>query len=148
MKTLIVILVLFSSSLFAEIFNCTLTQFNDGVGGEMTYEALVDIGDKKSSVLSLSDIETGKSYDWITDLDSVGKIYFKKPNPFSMNKNTEYDLYITRSSSDYFNGIFFEREIGNEYPKIFFIEAYNEPTRIQIFDTWDTFGAVHKGTCD
>ena len=68
LKTLTIIFVLFSSSISAEIFNCTLTQFNDAVGGEMTYEALVDIGDNKSTVLSLSDIETGKSYDWIIDL--------------------------------------------------------------------------------
>ena len=85
MKILIVILVLFSTSLFADVFNCEVTQQSKNYG-DTTYNVLVDTGSEDLSVLTLSDAKTGEFKELISEVYSVGKIYFNKGNPYSTEK--------------------------------------------------------------
>mgnify|MGYP001305033494 FL=1 len=146
MKILIAIIILFSSSSFAEIYNCKITAFNNDQVESMTYNALIDTGDDDLSSLALIDIETGEFKDFIVEIFSVGKIYFEKPSPFSINENVDFTFYVTEDQGNYYNGFFFEKVTN--YPKIISIIEYENPTEVIIYDTFDLIGGVHKGICE
>lgn len=151
MKILIIILVLFSSHAFGKIYNCTITILEGG-DGKITssdeilpYDILIDTGNEEDEdVLAILDYETGKFKNIVADIRSVGKIYFKKPSPFSFD-NLDLPFYITINQSDFYTGFFFDDTF---YPKIISIREYKNPTAIIIYDTFDLWGGIHKGICE
>ena len=64
MKTLIIILVLFSSHAFGKIYNCTITILEGGDGkitSRLPYDILIDTGNEEDEdILAILDYETGK----------------------------------------------------------------------------------------
>ena len=108
MKILILILVLFSSHAFGKIYNCTITILEGGGDGKITssveilpYDILIDTGNEEDEdVLAILDYETGKFKNIVADIRSIGKIYFKKPSPFSSD-NLDLPFYITINQNSY-----------------------------------------------
>ena len=142
MKTLIAILVLFSTSLLADVFNCEVTQQSKNFG-DATYDVLVDTGSEDLSVLTLSDVQTGEFKELISEVYSVGKIYFNKGNPYSTEK-IDADIYFTRSGSESHYGIFFI----DRFPKTITLELWHkEENKIFITDTESMFGHLQIGKC-
>ena len=141
MKTLISILVLFSTSLLADVFNCEVTQQSKNFG-DITYNVLVDTGSKDLSVLTLSDVQTGEFKEVLSEVYSVGKIYFNEGNPYSTMK-TDADVYFTRSASESYYGIFFM----DRFPKTISLELWEEEDQIVITDSESIFGYLQIGIC-
>jgi len=147
-----IIIVLFSSSVFAKVYNCTVTILEGGnskivdMSQVVPYEFIIDTGNEDNEdVLALLDEVTGNFKKIIVPINSVGKIYFIKPNPFHYTENIDVAFYITDSQRDFYTGFFFD---GTYYPKIITIREYENPTLVVIYDTFDIWGGTHKGTCE
>ena len=141
MKTLIVILVLFSSSVFADVFNCDITQQELNYGKEK-YQIVVDTGDEELSVITLGEAETGNFKNLITEVWGIGKIIFLEGNPYK-NKTFSSNFYITKIGTESYYGVFFH----DSFPKTITLELVEDPDKIIITDSESMFGHLQVGTC-
>ena len=141
MKTLVVILVLFSSSLFAEVFNCEMILTGEKYGNQK-YKLLVDTGNEEFSYLGTFD-ENGKIKEIIYDVVSVGKIYLDTGNPYSLGKVNK-DVYFHHKNSHEHVGIFY----ANSASTINITKMFSDNWKIYITDTTSNFDYVQKGVCE
>ena len=99
-KLIFIIVLFFSTSVFAEVFNCELVL--KGSNKDQKYPVLVDIGEENTDkVLTTADIETGEfAGNILSEVQSIGKIYFDIGNPYSSGKHdTEVFPYYNLPST-------------------------------------------------
>lgn len=141
MKTLIVILVLFSSTVFAEVFNCEMTLTSDKFGTQK-YKLLVDIGNDSELLLTTQSYE-GELTEIIQQIQSVGKIYFDVGHPYGLRKE-DSSVYFTAVNKNEKLGFFFIRSASTIN-----INKINKEGVWKIFisDSDTNFDLVQKGIC-
>ena len=144
-KLIFIIVLFFSTNLFAEVFNCELVY--KGIQTDQKYPVLVDIGEENTDkVITTADIETGKfAGNILSEVQSVGKIYFDIGNPYVVGKE-DTEVFFTAVTSYYKIGLFFP--------------SYNSPSTIEITrmngEGWeifiaDTYIQTHRlqtGVCE
>ena len=142
MKILLILFVLlFSSSVVAEVFNCELTLTSEKFGNQK-YKVLVDTGDKGLSYFGLHD-EGGEFKKIISTVFGVGKIYLDNGHPYGLSK-IDTEVYFLTMLEDYkYIGIFFTEGISTIN-----INKFNSDVwEIFITDTTTSFDYVQSGTC-
>ena len=144
-KVFFIILLFFSLSALAEVFNCEITIQTSG--GEMKYSLLVDTGKKADLTITSADIDTGRFGGHIlSDVDTLGKIFIDKGNPYD-TKKIDTEVFFTYSSDDYLHlGLFF---LYKAYPSTIEITRMNSDNW-EIYITTTDFGLwrMQTGICD
>ena len=137
-KLLFIIVLFFSTSVFAKIFDCTLKwgDFGD------SFNILVDTGNKIDGTLSVLNYE-GKFEEIAGTIFGVGKIYITGSNPITGFSKSDHKYFITNDEGNYYNGIVFHKD----YPFILSIREYENPTEIEVLDSFGLDQKVYLGVC-
>ena len=144
-KLIFIFFLFFSTSLVAEVFNCELVL--KGSNTDQKYPVLVDIGEENTDkVLTTADIETGEfAGNILSEVQSVGKIYFDKGNPYSSGKH-DTEVFFTAVTSYYKLGLFFPYY---NLPSTIEITRMNrEGWEIFIADTDTQYDRLQTGVCE
>ena len=140
-KVFFIILLFFSTSLLAEVFNCEMLLTSEKHGNQK-YKLLVDTGDEDESYLGTFD-ENGNIKEIIADVISVGTIYLDSGNPYSLGK-VNRDVYFHHKNSHEHIGIFY----ANSASTINITKMFSDDWKIYITDTTSHFDYVQKGVCE
>ena len=144
-KLIFTILLLLSTSVFAEVFNCELVL--KGSYTDQKYPVLVDIGEENTDkVLTTADIETGEfAGNILSEVQSIGKIYFDKGNPYGSGKH-DTEVFFTALSDFYKIGLLFPYQ---GLPSTIEITRMNsEGWKIFIADTDTQYDRLQTGVCE
>ena len=91
-KLLFIVVLLLSTNLLAEVFNCEMN-IKSSTFGDQKYSLLVDIGKETELALTTADIETGKFAGNIAStVYNIGKIYLNEGHPYGFGKIDREEL--------------------------------------------------------
>lgn len=138
-KLFFVIILSFSTSVLAESYRCEMTIKPIGSKVEQNYDLFIDIGDEEATMLSQMD---GNKEDFITIIQSTGRIFFELGNPYGLSKQ-EAKIYFNTNHEFVKRGFFF---ILND-PSIIEMRKNDNSWPIFISDTDTNFESTQVGTC-
>ena len=152
MKTLLTFFVLllvgFSTSAYAETFNCMVEQPNEKFG-KTPYSLFIDITDEKG-LITFTDPESLQVEKIISDFPYyVGTLYFQKPHPYGLSDiKTEAFFWSGQVEASKENpdlpisGFFFM-----DFPKPLQIVITRKTKTVIISDNDSHFGGISNGKC-
>mgnify|MGYP001299590558 CR=1 FL=1 len=144
MRILIIVLILLSSKVYSEVFNCEMN-ITSSTFGDQKYSLLVDIGKETELALTTADIETGKFAGNIAStVYNIGKIYLNEGHPYGFGK-IDREVFFTKNSDYMKIGLFFPKR---QLPSTIDINRMNG-NRWEIFiaDTDTQFERIQTGVC-
>jgi len=143
-KLFFIIIFLFTTSVFAEVFNCNMT-LNSDTFGEQKYSLLVDIGKETELYITTTKQEEFTfGGNILSEVYYIGKIYFEAGHPYGFGK-LDKEVFFTKNSDYMKIGLFFP---SSELPSTIDINRMNNNGwEIFIADTDTSFERVQTGIC-
>ena len=143
-KLLFIVVLLLSTNLLAEVFNCEMN-IKSSTFGDQKYSLLVDIGKETELALTTADIETGKFAGNIAStVYNIGKIYLNEGHPYGFGK-IDREVFFTKNSDYMKIGFFFPKR---QLPSTIDINRMNgNGWKIFIADTDTYYKRIQTGIC-